>query len=189
MSVARNFVLGAEPTKGRGPFQRFDAKRARQTALTEIQALGLQRVTNADRLVGSLSGGERQALAIARALYLGARVLILDEPTAALGVREAGVVLRLIARARDRGTGVLLVTHNVQHALSVGDRFLVLIHGEMAATWRRGEKPREEVISLMAGGEELEELEVELAAGSWDGTYGASTPDERTRSAEEKETL
>jgi simple sugar transport system ATP-binding protein len=187
MSVARNFVLGAEPTKGRGPFRRFDTKRARQTALAEIQALGLQRVTNADRLVGSLSGGERQALAIARALYLGARVLILDEPTAALGVKEAGVVLRLVRRARDRGTGVLLVTHNVQHALSISDRFVVLIHGKVAATWDRGEKSREEVIGLMAGGQELEELELEIAEGAADGTDGASANDERTRSSQPKE--
>jgi simple sugar transport system ATP-binding protein len=162
MSVARNFFLGAEPTKGRGPFRIFDTARAKRTALEQIRALGLQRVTDADQLVGSLSGGERQGLAIARALHFGARVLILDEPTSALGVKEAGVVLRLVARARDRGVCVILVTHNAHHALSVGDRFVVLIHGSVAAAWKRDEKSREEVLSLMAGGEELEQLELEL---------------------------
>lgn len=163
MSVARNFFLGAEPTKGRGPFRVFDRATAGRIALEEIHALGLQRVRDADQLVGSLSGGERQGLAIARAMYLGARVLILDEPTSALGVKEAGVVLRLVSHARDRGVAVILVTHNAHHAMTIGDRFSVLIHGAVAASWSRGEKTRDEVLNLMAGGEELEELELELA--------------------------
>lgn len=170
MSVARNFFLGAEPTKGRRPFQLFDLPTAKRIALEEIRALGLQRVDNADQLVGSLSGGERQGLVIARAMHFGARVLILDEPTAALGVKEAAVVLRLVARARDRGVGVILVTHNAQHALSIGDRFVVLIHGRVAATWNRGEKERDEVLGLMAGGDELEELELELGHPAENGT-------------------
>jgi simple sugar transport system ATP-binding protein len=164
MSIARNFFLGAEPTKGRGPLRRFDGAHARQTALEEIRALGLTRVTDADQLVGSMSGGERQALAIARALHFGARVLILDEPTSALGVKEATIVLRLVARARDRGVAVILVTHNAHHALTIGDRLAVLIHGSLVADFGRGEKSRTEVLNLMAGGEELEELELELSA-------------------------
>jgi simple sugar transport system ATP-binding protein len=162
MSVSRNFFLGAEPTTGRGPFRRFDSKLADHVSLEQIKALGLSRVSNSGQLVGSLSGGERQGLAIARALYFGARVLILDEPTSALGVKEAALVLRLIAQARDRGVGVVFITHNAHHALSVGDRFAVLIHGTVVAMFARGEKTRPEVIGLMAGGEQFEELASEL---------------------------
>jgi simple sugar transport system ATP-binding protein len=172
MSLARNFFLGAEPTKGWGPFRRFDAKFADDVALEEIAAIGLTRARNANQAVALLSGGERQALTIARAMYFGARVLILDEPTSALGVKEAGIVLRMISRARQRGVAVILVTHNVHHALSVGDSYYVLIHGSVAAHFRRGEKTREEVLGLMAGGEELEELELELQGAS---TGGDST--------------
>jgi simple sugar transport system ATP-binding protein len=163
VSVSRNFFLGAEPTKGWGPFRRIDRDLADRVSVEEVRALGLRRVTDGGRLVGSLSGGERQALAIARAMYFGARVLILDEPTAALGVKEAAIVLRLVAQARTKGVGVILVTHNAHHALSIGDNFTVLIHGEVAASFQRGDKSREEVVGLMAGGEEIEELELELA--------------------------
>jgi simple sugar transport system ATP-binding protein len=162
MTVARNFFLGAEPTKGRGPFRRFDETLARTVALDEIATLGLTRVADPDQAVSLLSGGERQALTIARALHFGARALILDEPTAALGVKEAAIVLRMVARARERGVAVILVTHNAHHALSIGDSYCVLIHGSVAAQFDRGEKTREEVIGLMAGGAELEELEFEL---------------------------
>jgi simple sugar transport system ATP-binding protein len=96
LSVARNFVLGAEPTIGWGPFQRIDLKRASEIALVELKRLGIRRVNSGSQLVGTLSGGERQALAIARAVHFGAQVLVLDEPTAALGVRESATVLRLI---------------------------------------------------------------------------------------------
>jgi simple sugar transport system ATP-binding protein len=78
-------------------------------------------------------------------------------------VKEAGVVLRLIRRARERGVGVIFITHNAHHAMSIGDKFVVLIHGQVAAEFRRGQKTREEVLELMAGGEELENLELELA--------------------------
>jgi len=162
LSVARNFFLGAEPTKGRGPFRRFDERYARDVALREMASLGITGVRNADQPVHVLSGGERQALTIARALHFGARVLILDEPTAALGVKEAAIVLRMVAEARQRKVAVILVTHNAHHALSVGDSYYVLIHGAVAAHFQRGEKTREEVLNLMAGGEELEELETEL---------------------------
>ncbi|MEU9454553.1 ATP-binding cassette domain-containing protein [Streptomyces sp. NPDC048277] len=159
MSVARNFFLGAEPTKGRGPFRRYDAATAGQIALREIQELGIRRIRDADQLVGTMSGGERQALVIARALHFGARVLILDEPTSALGVREAETVLQAVEKARDRGIGVVLITHQAHHALRVGDHFAVIAHGRLAASFGRGEKEPAEVIDLMAGGTAMEELE------------------------------
>jgi simple sugar transport system ATP-binding protein len=163
MSVGRSFFVGAEPTRRFGPLRRFDKKLAGQIAVQEMQSLGITRVTDGRRLVGSLSGGERQALAIGRAVYFGATVLILDEPTAALGVKEATHVLRLIMQARQKGIAVVFVTHNVLHAISVGDHFAVLIRGEKADDFRKGERTREQITDLMAGGEAMAELEAELA--------------------------
>jgi simple sugar transport system ATP-binding protein len=153
MSVARNFVLGAEPMKGWGPFRRLDTKLASEVALERVREIGIRRIENCGQLGGTLSGGERQALAIARAMYLGAKVLILDEPTSALGVREASTVLRMISQAKERGVAVIFITHNATHALSVGDRFIVLIRGVVAANLSRAEATRERVLDLMGGDE------------------------------------
>lgn len=155
MSVWRNFVLGAEPTRGRGPFRRLDVARCHNAARTELERIGIG-IRRLSQPVGTLSGGERQALAIARALHAGARVLLLDEPTAALGVRQAGVVLRSIAEAKTRGVGVLLVTHNPQHAMVIGDRFLVLRLGRVVAQLSRDEARLERLVGLMGGGTEEE---------------------------------
>lgn len=156
ISVARNFFLGNEPTVGWGPFKRLDHVTANRIALEQLRHMGIRRITDADQLVGTMSGGERQALAIARALYFGARLLILDEPTAALGVKESKIVIDLINTARAQGVALVFITHNATHALSVGDRFTVLIQGRVASQFRRGEKTREEVLNLMAGGEEFD---------------------------------
>jgi simple sugar transport system ATP-binding protein len=163
MSIGRSFFVGVEPTKGWGIFKRFNKKLANETAVREMQSLGITRVTDGDRLIGGLSGGERQAAAIARAVHFGANVLILDEPTAALGVKEASHVLRIIMQARNKGVAVVLVTHNVSHALTVGDNFAVLIRGKKADDFAKGQRTREEVTDLMAGGEAMAELEAELA--------------------------
>jgi simple sugar transport system ATP-binding protein len=163
MSVWRNFLLGSEPTKGVGPFRRFDVGFARRTAREELGKMGID-VRDPDQAVGSMSGGERQSLAIARAVYLGARVLILDEPTSALGVKQAGVVLRYIAAARDRGLGVVFITHNPHHAFPVGNRFLILNRGRSMGDFAKSEITREELTRLMAGGAELEALAHEVAA-------------------------
>lgn len=162
MSIARSFFVGLEPTKGRGPFKRFDKKYANEVVVREMQAMGITRVTDGERLIGSLSGGERQVSAIARAVHFGAKVLILDEPTASLGVKESSHVLRIIMQAKLKGIAVILITHNVTHALTVGNHFAVLIHGEKADDFRRGERTREEIIDLMAGGEAMAELEKEI---------------------------
>lgn len=163
MSVARNFFVGREPVKGIWPFRYFDQKTAGEITVQEMQKLGITRVTDGNRLTGSLSGGERQSLAIARAVYFGAQVLILDEPTSALGVKQATHVLRIIMQARAQGIAVVFVTHNVMHAMAVGDRFAVLIHGKKADDFRKGERTREQITDLMAGGEAMAELEAELA--------------------------
>jgi simple sugar transport system ATP-binding protein len=163
MSVARNFFMGREPTRGFGPLRRLDLAFMDATVRRELANLGIE-IRDSSQAVGTLSGGERQSLAIARAVFFGARVLILDEPTSALGVHQASVVLRLVARARARGLGVILITHNVQHAWPVGDVFTLLDRGRSLGTFRKGEISRERLTELMAGGRGLVDLAAELEA-------------------------
>ena len=162
MAIWRNFFLGREPTRGWGPFRRFDVAEAKAVTRREMLDMGID-IRDPDQPVGTLSGGERQSLAIARAVHFGARVLILDEPTSALGVKQAGVVLRYIAQARDRGVGVVFITHNPHHAFPVGDRFLLLKRGRSLGDFAKSEVSLEEITQMMAGGAELEELAHELA--------------------------
>jgi simple sugar transport system ATP-binding protein len=161
LSIWRNFFLGAEPCVGAGPFRRIDRAHCESVVREELSRLGVQ-LRDPAQPVGTLSGGERQAVAIARAIHFGARVLILDEPTAALGVKQAGVVLRYIAKARERGVGVVFITHNPHHAYPVGDRFVILRRGEVQGDFRRSDIRLEELAAMMAGGEELERLAHEL---------------------------
>jgi simple sugar transport system ATP-binding protein len=161
MSITRNFFLGSEPTKGWGPFSHFDLDGSSKIAIEQMREIGIE-VRDTGQLVGTLSGGERQTLAIARAEYFGAKVLILDEPTSALGVKEAAIVLRHVLRARSRGLGVIFITHNVQHALPVGDVFTILAQGKLEGTFRKGEVDMEKLLKLMGGGSELDDLEREL---------------------------
>jgi simple sugar transport system ATP-binding protein len=164
MSIGRSFFVGVEPTKGWGPFKIFDRKKANEIAVKSVRDFGITRIDDGDRLVGGLSGGERQSLAIARAVYFGARVLILDEPTAALGVKQASHVLRIVNQAKKRGLAVIFITHQVMHAMAVGDHFAVLIRGAVAADFKKGERTREEITDLMAGGETMANLEAEIEA-------------------------
>lgn len=164
MSIARNFFLGSEPTKGVGPLQFFDARTARRVASEELGRIGIK-VRDPDQLVGTLSGGERQCVAIARAKYFGAKLLILDEPTSALGVREAKMVLRYIAQARDEGLGVVFITHNINHAYPAGDRFTILSHGRTVGTFTKGDVSRDEVLELMAGDDETTDAQEEYGGG------------------------
>ncbi len=115
-----------------------------------------------DAPVGNLSGGEMQVVAIARAIYFGARVIILDEPTAALGVKQSGVVLKYIAAARDAGLGVIFISHNPHHAYLVGDHFVVLNLGRVELDAPRSQLSLENLIRQMAGGAELRALEHEM---------------------------
>jgi len=161
MSVWRNFFLGNEPTKGRGPFQRMDVKGAQRIMREEMAKMGID-VRDPNQTVGTLSGGERQAVAIARAVYFGAKVLILDEPTSALGVRQSGIVLKYVIQARQMGRAVIFITHNPHHAYPVGDRFVLLKRGRMLGSYPKSGTSIEELTSMMAGGAELEELSHEL---------------------------
>jgi simple sugar transport system ATP-binding protein len=166
MSIGRSFFVGVEPTKSWGPFKIFDRKKANAIAVKAVQDFGITRIDDGDRLVGGLSGGERQSLAIARAVHFGARVLILDEPTAALGVKQAAHVLRIVNQAKRRGLAVIFITHQVTHAMAVGDHFAVLIRGAIASDFKKGEKSREEITDLMAGGEAMAELEAAIEGSS-----------------------
>ncbi|GAA2341178.1 ATP-binding cassette domain-containing protein [Streptomyces violaceusniger] len=162
MPVWRNFFLGSEIHKGRGPLRRLDVEAMRATTHRELLRMGID-LRDVDQPIGTLSGGQRQCVAIARAVHFGAKVLILDEPTAALGVKQSGVVLKYVAAARDAGLGVVLITHNPHHAYLVGDRFVLLKRGAMAGSHTKDEIALEELTRQMAGGSELEQLSHELA--------------------------
>ncbi len=159
MSVWRNFFLGVEPYRFGIAMRTAFMKK---TAKEEMAKMGID-LRDVDQPVGTLSGGERQSVAIARAVYFGAKVLILDEPTSALGVKQSGVVLKYTRAAADRGLGVIFITHNPHHAYPVGDRFLLLNRGHSLGDFAKDEISREELTRLMAGGAELEQLQHELA--------------------------
>lgn len=162
MSVWRNFWMGAEPTKGVFPFKWIDTRKAKAIAMEEMAKMGID-IRDIEQPVGTLSGGERQSVAIARAAYFGAKVLILDEPTSALGVKQSGVVLRYVVEAAKRGLGVIFITHNPNHAYPVGDRFMILNRGQSMGNFAKDEITQGELTQLMAGGAELEQLQHEIA--------------------------
>jgi len=177
MGISRNFFIGREPTRGVGPFKRFDMAKADRVTREELDRIGIQ-LRDTTQPVATLSGGERQSVAIARAVYFGAKVLILDEPTSALGVKQSAMVLRYVARTREQGIGVIFITHNVHHANLIGDRFTVLNQGRSLGNFEKGEVSIEELERLMAGGKELDKLNEEfrgVGAGNPEGpTNGAS---------------
>ncbi|HSK25460.1 MAG TPA: ATP-binding cassette domain-containing protein [Jiangellales bacterium] len=161
MEVWRNFFLGSEKRKRFGPFNALDSSSMRRTAKEELSKMGIE-LADINQPIGTLSGGQRQCVAIARAVYFGARVLILDEPTAALGVKQSGVVLKYVAKAREAGLGVVFITHNPHHAYMVGDHFVVLKLGRMNLDAHRADITLEDLTAQMAGGDELETLAHEL---------------------------
>ncbi|MGI8574370.1 MAG: ATP-binding cassette domain-containing protein [Egibacteraceae bacterium] len=164
MPVWRNFFLGSEKVKGVWPARALDIDSMKSTAREELLKMGID-LPNMEQPLGTLSGGQRQSVAIARAVYFGARVLILDEPTAALGVKQSGMVLKYTAAARDAGLGVVFITHNPHHAYLVGDHFVILKLGEMVMDKTRDNTSLDELTREMAGGQELEELSHELERG------------------------
>ncbi len=161
MSVSRNFFMGNEPVKKIAGIKFMDRELADEITMAEMRKMGIN-LRGPDQAVGTLSGGERQTVAIARAVHFGAKVLILDEPTSALGVRQTSNVLATVDKVRKQGVAVVFITHNVRHAMAVGDRFTVLNRGKTLGTAVRGEITPEELQDLMAGGEELATLEGSL---------------------------
>ena len=161
MSVSRNFFMGNEPVRKVGPLSLFDHEKANEVTMAEMKKMGIN-LRGPDQAVGTLSGGERQTVAIARAVHLGAKVLILDEPTSALGVRQTSNVLATVDRVRKQGIAVVFITHNVRHAMAVGDTFTVLNRGKTLGTAKRGEISPEQLQDMMAGGQELATLEGSL---------------------------
>jgi simple sugar transport system ATP-binding protein len=162
MSISRNFFLGREPTRSRLPFSRIDKDYANRVAREAMADIGID-VRDPTQAVGTLSGGERQSVAIARAVHFGARVLILDEPTSALGVHQAAMVLKFVVEARMRGLAVIFISHNIHHAYPVGDTFTLLNRGRNRGTYAKSDISRDEVISIMSGGEDLKAVEAEIA--------------------------
>ncbi len=160
-SMTRNFFLGREQIIGPPPFGILKSKEMNKIAVEEMKKIGIF-ISDPEQAVGTMSGGQRQTLAIARAIYFGAKVLILDEPTSALGVHQASVVLKYIVKAATSGLGVILITHNVHHAYPVGNSFTILNRGKSMGTFEKKDLSREKLLSMMAGGEELDKLEVEL---------------------------
>ena len=168
MSVTRNFFMGREPQKSWGPFSFFYTKLADRVAKEKMAEISIE-IRDPHQAVGTMSGGERQCLAIARAIYFGAKVLILDEPTAALGVKQSSIVLKFMAKARAQGLAVIFITHNVHHAYPIADKFTMLNRGQSMGTFSKSEVSREDVLSMMAGRQELQELESDLAEFSKSG--------------------
>ena len=162
MSVARNFVLGREPIKKMfGFISVLDIPLAEKISTEKLVEMGIN-VRQASQAIGTMSGGERQCLAIVRAIYYGARVLILDEPTAALGVKQTAKVLKLVAKARKDGVSVILITHNVNHAYPIGDRFTILNRGQSMGTHEKKDIAKDELLNMMAGGNDMEKMMAEI---------------------------
>jgi ABC-type sugar transport system ATPase subunit len=149
--VACNLSLGREPTFWRIFVDRTEMLARARNALAELNV----HIPSLHAEVGELSGGQRQCIAIARATSQNARVLIMDEPTAALGVKESAKVLEVIARLKSSGRGVVLISHNLHHVFSVADRIVVLRRGELAGVRRRAETSPDEVVSLIVGAQDV----------------------------------
>lgn len=163
MSIARNFFMGREPGKKIAGITLYDENFANRTALEQLNEFGIS-ISDPNQAVGTLSGGQRQCLAIARAVYFGAKILILDEPTAALGVKQSANVLKMILRVRERGVGIVFITHNVQHATLVGDSFSILNRGRTLGYYEKEEITVDELYSKMAGGQEMIDLQTDIEA-------------------------
>ena len=150
LSLWRNFFLGRELSSGFGPVRRLRRRAMKRICAEELDKLGLVHIRSTEHPAAGLSGGEKQSLAITRAIHFGVRLLLLDEPTAALSVRETRNVLSVIDQARERGLGVIYIDHNIDHVTPVADRVVLLEHGRIAQTFQRGELTSDELRDLIA---------------------------------------
>ena len=161
-SVTRNFFLGREIRSFNSPFGLMKMKEMDQIASAEMAKIGID-IADPEQPVGTMSGGQRQTLAIARAIYFGAKVLILDEPTSALGQKQQMEVLKTIKRVQKLGDiAIILITHNEIHARLIADRFTFLSLGEVIGTGTAGDLVGDDIKKLMAGGAEIGDLAKEL---------------------------
>ena len=158
MSIYRNVFLGREDRikRGWGPCKWIDPRRGKEEAKKAIAEIGIE-IRDAEEPIAKLSGGQRQSVAIARAAHFSARVLILDEPTSALSIKQTAQVLKSIEETRNKGLSVIVISHNVHHVYPVADRFVILSHGESIAEFGAGERSKEEVSELIVQGRELAE--------------------------------
>ncbi|MDD5015454.1 MAG: ATP-binding cassette domain-containing protein [Atribacterota bacterium] len=151
MSISRNFFLGREPTKKIGPIYLLDRKKMNKECEKAVTGLGV-RVRSPNEFVSILSGGERQAISIGRAMHFKVKLLILDEPLAALSVRETREVLRQVEKVRESGVSVIFITHNVYHVYPVAERFVMLDRGiKIGEVYKKDASP-EDIIEIIATG-------------------------------------
>lgn len=162
-SVTRNFFLGRELVIGGRPFGLLKMKEMNAITIQEMAKIGIY-ITDPGQTVGTMSGGQKQSLAIARAIYFGAKVLILDEPTSALGQKQQMEVLKTIKRVKKLGNiAIILITHNEVHARLIADRYTFLSLGEVIGRGAAENLAGDDIKRLMAGGAEIGNLEKELA--------------------------
>jgi simple sugar transport system ATP-binding protein len=156
MAIYRNVFLGRESaiTKGIGPLRWMDRKRALREAEKAIADIGIDVRGRVEEPIMSLSGGQRQSVAIARAAYFNPKLLILDEPTSALSLRQTDRVLKSVEEARNKGISIIFITHNVYHVYPIADRFVILSHGESIAEFPKGKHSRDEVAEMIVTGKE-----------------------------------
>ena len=161
-SVTLNFFLGRELKKGPGPFGLMQMDAMHKITIEEMSKIGIN-IADPNQKVGTMSGGQRQTLAIARAIYFGAKILILDEPTSALGQKQQMEVLKTIKKVQRLGNiAIILITHNEIHARLIADRYTFLSRGEVIGSGLANELGGEDVKRLMAGGAEIGDLSKEL---------------------------
>ena len=153
MSISRNFFLGREMISTLGPLRWLDTRRMNEICLKSLHDIGIEIRSSSER-VGSLSGGERQSIAIGRGIHFGAKVLILDEPTSALSVAETRKVLTYIKGAKERGLAVIFITHNVHHVFMLADSYSVIRHGKQVGTYVKGELTEDDIADLITGDRE-----------------------------------
>lgn len=157
MSIARNFWLGQEPTYSVGPFKFLDKKRMAQDSIEALLDVGIH-IRDPEEVVGTMSGGERQSIAIGRAVYFGKKLLILDEPTSALSVGETRKVLDYTIAAKEKGMSVIFITHNIRHVYEVADRFTIIERGRKLGDFYKNEVEEHEVANMIVSGEIPERL-------------------------------